>query len=624
MTEHGNKLDSQSTHKQPHMNSKLLLAMFLGASATLSAQNASTQSVPANTTKKNNYVHQHAAPASNSFSNRVDIWTNDFSNAADWVLTNEVGNNSNWVIGTAVPAGNFPITAIASTSAANGYALFDSDLDCSGNQVPNLTTANSIDCSLFPAVVLEFEQQYRRFDDSTFVFVSNDGGTNWVKYTVNGTLTNNDATATNPDVAKVNITATAGGQANVKIRFQFWSPATYTTGIGGAPGCAYAWMIDDVKLVTPPDYELLVSTVYHGDPYNNFEYGTYPLSQVDTVRVVAIVSNEGGQTQQATVNYTVTRGATTVNNGSSATFDIAPFTSDTIIVSTGYVPDAVGNYSVAATITSANEDFDPSNNSGSSDFVVSDYIYSGLTGLAGTSALTFSGAGPTFDASKIAHQFIMINNASLKAIDIAVSSLSDDVDLIIELFDAADLTVALGVGDFSITSSHPTTAQYYSIIIDEQSLTAGNVYVASVGSEATDKKFVFYGVDGDPDDATLVNVPDDNGVLTWFRTDLTPAVNLNFNPSVGIADLNASPVNVSVYPNPATEQITWNVKLQNSTSVNVSLIDINGKVVFNKTVKGKLASYSDTLNVSEFANGVYTLQVKSNDVTNSQKVVIAH
>ncbi len=607
------------------MNSKLLLAMFLGASATLSAQNASTQSVRANTTKKNSYVHQHAAHSSNSSTNRVDIWSNDFSNAADWVISNEVGNSSNWSIGTTAPNGSFPITAIASTSAANGFALFDSDLDCSHNQIADLTTANSIDCSAFPAVVLEFQQQYRRFDDSTFVFVSNDGGTNWVKYTVNGSLTNNDATATNPDIAKVNITPTAGGQANVKVRFQFWSPATYTTGIAGAPGCAYAWMIDDVKLATPPDYELMVNTVYHGDPYDHFEYGTYPLLQVDTVRVVAIVRNEGALAQQATVNYTVTRGATTVNSGSSASFVIQPFTNDTVIVSTAYVPDAVGNYSVAATVSSANTDFDPSNNAGSSDFVVSQYIYSGLTSLTGVSALTFSGAGPTiFDASKIAHQYLMINDAPCKAIDIAVSSLSDDISLIIELFDAADLNVALSVGDFSITSTHPTTAQYFTILLDEQNLTAGNVYVASVGSEATDKKFDFYGIDGDPDDATLVNVPDDNGVLTWFRTDLTPAVNLNFNPSVGIADVNASPVSVNVYPNPANDQISWNVKLQNSTSMNISLIDINGKVVFNKTVKGKVASYSDTLNVSEFANGVYTLQVKSNETTNSQKIVIAH
>ena len=58
--------------------------------------------------------------------------------------------------------------------------------------------------------------------------------------------------------------------------------------------------------------------------------------------------------------------------------------------------------------------------------------------------------------------------------------------------------------------------------------------------------------------------------------------------------------------------------------MNVSLIDVNGKVVFNKTISGKIASYQDTLSLASFSNGVYTLELKTNSGVQTQKVVIAH
>src|ERR1043165_6380325 len=70
------------------------------------------------------------------------IWSDDFSNASNWVISNDVGSTDDWVIGTNGPSGAYMIPAITSTTAANGFALYDSDLMCSGNQIGNLTTAN--------------------------------------------------------------------------------------------------------------------------------------------------------------------------------------------------------------------------------------------------------------------------------------------------------------------------------------------------------------------------------------------------------------------------------------------------------------------------------------------------
>jgi hypothetical protein len=56
----------------------------------------------------------------------------------------------------------------------------------------------------------------------------------------------------------------------------------------------------------------------------------------------------------------------------------------------------------------------------------------------------------------------------------------------------------------------------------------------------------------------------------------------------------------------------------------ITMVDINGKVVFNRTVEANLIGYKDVLPLTDFANGVYTVNVTSSNGSTSQKVVIAH
>ena len=77
---------------------------------------------------------------------RAVIWSDDFSIPSKWTIASTAGAGV-WAIGTAGPQGTFDIPIINSTTKANGFALFDSDLDCSGNQVANITTALPINCT---------------------------------------------------------------------------------------------------------------------------------------------------------------------------------------------------------------------------------------------------------------------------------------------------------------------------------------------------------------------------------------------------------------------------------------------------------------------------------------------
>ncbi|MCE3296557.1 MAG: hypothetical protein K0R65_2271 [Crocinitomicaceae bacterium] len=172
--------------------------------------------------------------------------TDDFSNPANWVMTNDAGNTDNWVIESgagAGPSGPIPIDTIESTTAANGFAIFDSDLYCSGEHFAYLQYANPIAIDPNASdVTVTFEQLYRRWTDDVYLDVSTDGGASWNFVQLNTTYLQNDQSP-NPEVVNVDISSFVFGDNSVLIRFVFISGS-----VNGGDGCDYAWMIDDVSL----------------------------------------------------------------------------------------------------------------------------------------------------------------------------------------------------------------------------------------------------------------------------------------------------------------------------------------------------------------------------------------
>jgi PKD repeat protein len=203
------------------------------------------------------------------------FWSDDFSDANTWKITNGTGNNDNWVIGTEGPSGSYKIDKIQSTTASNGFALYDSDKMCSGNQDGYLTTKNPIDCSSHSNIVLSFESFYRKFKDNIFVEVSTDG-TNWTSFEIHGDYGVNDIDPTNPTYESLFIGNIADGQSTVYIRFRFKSLSE---------GCDYSWQVDDVKLTELPKIELGVTCV---DTPSIVVAGTHSVSYS--------VTNNGGDT----------------------------------------------------------------------------------------------------------------------------------------------------------------------------------------------------------------------------------------------------------------------------------------------------------------------------------------
>ncbi|MFN5372249.1 MAG: T9SS type A sorting domain-containing protein [Bacteroidia bacterium] len=611
------------------MKTKLLLVSFLCGSFAVSAQKVATQ--VARVGKNNVHVNTGSTQNHVNFSNRDVFYTNTFSNPSDWVFENQPGTNpQTWQIGTTGPTGSFLIDPIESTTASDGFALFDSDLHCGGNQVANLTLANGIDCSAQAEVLLSFEQQYRRFFDSTFVFVSNDDGVNWTKFSVNTELGNNDYCDGSPSgLAQVYITPVAAYQANVKIRFQFYSPSS----LGGLAGCAYSWMVDDVTLSTPLQNNVTINQVYAASIVTDYDMGLIPLSQADTVQSTVVVANNGYASQDVVLNYSIKRNGTEVNAGSSPATTVGGFTVTSIDIVSNYVPDQIGNYTIEVTAAISATDEDPSDNAGSNGFEVTDNLFSAVADVTTTTALDLNASttvAPPYDTYRVGQNFFIRNATELTAFEISPARIAADaatgnVSVDIELFDDADLTAPLALENFVVTSTHAVTPAWYTVALSSPVSMDPGIYVASMGNFDDTKNFAFNVAAGDDDIGTICYGPfGAGGAVDWYiGWDFSPAIALNFDPTIGFDAIEGGD-NLVVSPNPANDVLNINLNLAKASNVQIDVIDMNGKVVFNKNIKANLIGYKEELSLAGFANGIYTVQVRSANGTSSQKVVVAH
>ncbi|HVA98536.1 MAG TPA: hypothetical protein VNG53_06545, partial [Bacteroidia bacterium] len=364
------------------------------------------------------------------------IWSDDFSIPSNWVKSGNAATADsvygNWQIGTAGPTnlGGFGIGPIHSTTAANGFAWFDSNQDCSSNQIADLTTATPINLSAHPNVRLVFQEWYKRFYDSTFVYVSNNG-TSWVKYPVNVNIANNaycgGGFGVNPTTVKVDITPTAGGQSTVWIRFEFYSPST----LSGAPGCGYAWEVDDAYIVDKPLDDMALNADYSDFSYKNGGFYTQtPMSEVAPIQFRGALFNSGVNTETNVVfNANVSDGSASVYNQSTA--PIASFPSsmaDTVAISTTFTPPAtIKSYTTTFKVSQQQTDLDTTNNTLVGDpFSVSDSVYArdngDTAGVGFISPANFTGGN--VDGSQLANLFYFPHAATVTSISVFVTDSS--------------------------------------------------------------------------------------------------------------------------------------------------------------------------------------------------------
>lgn len=94
---------------------------------------------------------------------------------------------------------------------------------------------------------------------------------------------------------------------------------------------------------------------------------------------------------------------------------------------------------------------------------------------------------------------------------------------------------------------------------------------------------------------------------------------------VGIKTLSKSENFASLYPNPAKDEATLKLNLDNTAHVTVTVLDIQGKVVINSVEKDLEKGESEiTLNTSSLKNGEYFVKLNNGTKSTSIKLVVIH
>jgi len=566
--------------------------------------------------------------------NKVVIWESDFTNASDWTIGNSASNNADWVISNAPSywwSGNAPL---ASTSGGNA-ASFDSDGYATGaNQIANNAWIESqvIDCQAFPTVAVSFQQYFNKWTGRTFISVSNDLGNTWVDYEVNASMGNNDETI-NPSAQTVNITATAGGQSQVLVRFLYLSNAISDAGTDhtAGDGWDYGWIIDDVEVAELPDNDIALVKGWHGDIVQDYEYSMIPLLQGQAREMVpgVIVANQGGLQQTLDVTCTISDAGGVVST-STENLTIASGVTDTVWFQSGYFPAALGDYDVAFSIPA---DQDPSDDAvDASTLTVTENIMAHDYGTLTSFGWNPNSTNPNVvDNANSVHSWGNIYypevDQDIYGVDINfAANTSPGLVFAIQVHQIDPVggiqgTLTLNNEQFFTVSAQDIGSAITTIVFPQPStLTAGEGYIIEVRKvDGTQGEGFFVGGSDsfteDDDFSTVAYGPygQNNAVNYFVSWDFAPYIRANFDNTLNVEDMTLD--GISVYPNPSEGVIT--IGNDNNDNSVVQITNLEGKVVATQEI-----SSTTTIDLSANGTGVYLVKVSNDNGSMVERVVI--
>jgi hypothetical protein len=564
------------------------------------------------------------------------FWFNEFDNSADWTTYDALnGGLQDWVIGTAGPTGSFssPMGAIASTTTANGFAMFDSDAlgtSATNTQDATITYNGTVDCSAYSYVNINFESSHRKFEDSVFVEISNDAWVTFERFEVHASQVSNES-STNPEFISVNISNVAANQAAVSFRFHYegqWD---------------YAWMVDDVTFTQTPDNLMSINNAVTGGYW--FDYQNYSASGLNTIigldytvtpvaqlnvrpfSCEAVITNSGVSSQSAVLKYDVTGSAT--YSGSSLATVLASSDVVTVAATPTFSP-GIGNYvvemwaeadSAGAGLVITNSDIETRN------IEVSQYLYGkdeGAANQAGSYAV-----GDDDDENQISTRYEIYANADLYSLRVFIDDGSTVGSKIYAVIYESDSTASNGVFFLDQSDDYTLTAQDLGNWVDVTfsnpiSLFAGYAYECGVGGYQHPIDISEVGMTANPAlyngehslfDVTGISTQS-AGVPTWYYITSTPMVRMNFEPT-GTSTVSEIAVSMfDVFPNPSLGSFT--ISLEKSGEFAVSVINVLGQTVYATVIDSKLTK----VNLTGISKGMYTVELSSDDVLYTEKLII--
>lgn len=566
--------------------------------------------------------------------NRAIIWQDDFSDASTWSLGHDGSENLDWVIGTTGPSGSAAIAPINSTTASNGFGMVDSDLY--GNSGTNyeqshMTNATAIDLTGHANVILEFQTFYRKWTDEECYVVVQTSNTGWPVLDPSTDISAmpnvfkvwpgmaTQAPVSNPTVKRFNISAVAGGQSTVYVRF-YWS------GIFG-----YAWMIDDVNIHDQYDYDAHMFDGFISHRGDGTEFGRIPVSQISgQMNVGGFVENLGFQPM---TNVTLTAVGTQDGGGTIFTESANQATlnpGDTMSLDTWTTVGTLnpGTYTVTYTATSDQNatDGDPSNNT----FVRTFEVTGDATGYYSLDQLGGHPAGTELLGSIGTDQFTggaddlwaftyypVISDMTINGMELVLTASSVEGGLLrVSIHDSTNIvsddptSAFIESDDYVITANDIANGTIWVPLPTEYTLTPGAYYAGVVmysNANANDFRIL--------DDITVPQPSIASAIYIdqTYTNGNALAIRLKYVP-VGIQETELK--GVGMYPNPTSGVL--NVTFNKAGTYNVEVINGLGEVV--RTTR--MSNAVNTIDLAGMAKGVYSVRVSNSTGTTVKRVTL--
>lgn len=563
---------------------------------------------------KNSTLASNKSTTYNANFEKTTIWSNDVSASSNWSFMNTSVPNQNWYIETnptSVPSDG----PVMMTTASNGYLMINSD-DAGQNATQNAyaTYTGTINCSGQPNVTLEFGQHYRTFQDKREVQISNNGGITWTNYVITDGFENGGIVVSG--IATINISASAGNQPNVMIRFHYV----------GAWG--WHWAVDDIVVKTTEPYDLRADGTYWGVDGAwglRLPYYSTPSAQVQEINFCGINTNVGvNNIADATYGIAIASAGFI----SSGTVNSLVGAKDTICASATFTPSTTpGSYTAVASMTTTNPDTGTTNNDFDNiTFGVTPFLYARDNGAAFVDGNTYN-EGFGFESGNI---FDIFSNAELTRVEIGIDPATEvGATVYAKLYAinpnastfAASLMLVdqsagytIVAGDLGNTISLPLVSGAYALNAGESYL----LVAASDGDGGLSNDFVM-AASGYSEKQTSFYYDATNS--TWFFTTSTPIVRMDFTPAS--IDEAGNVFGMEVYPNPANAEANVTFNLNNTADVNITVTDLSGKVVYSNALGNVAAGKSEvSLNTAALSNGVYMINVAVDNAVSTQKLVI--
>ncbi len=532
-----------------------------------------------------------------------------------------------WKFDTNGPDGQFSSTTnadiITSTTASNGFMIFDADLSNPGPSSGFVVRIGAlaspvIDMSGVSNAIISYENRYRTCCSNAFFLklqVSTDGFVTSQTYNVS-----NVSGAVNADVgtfvSKVNVSdflATATNLSNFQFRFFF-------DGNEGTGTSHYFWQIDDVEVYESWTNDNLIIEHFMDAGVEEIPYYNMTLNQISPITFRAAVRNDGTVASAGTIL------TTTVSNGATASVVSAPISLatgaiDTISTAT-WTPTATSPvvYDFTHTISATNTDENTGDNVLTDAMNITTSVYSVDNGTSGgTFTNVTSNTGQTISCGNLMEIF---NDDWIESVSISLNSTAGNVGNFIKgeiyKYDATadDFLYFCETDELTITTGNNNTTVTIPISGGAVQVVAGDILLVMQSNAGTVSVRTAQRVQ----QGVVVGVT--SAGLFSLTNPRALRVRLNMNPSLSVNEIDQEITVADVFPNPTNGVSKLNFTARSEQNVTVQVVDVAGKVMQTEELGNiQAGGYSIDINSNSFNAGIYLVNIITNDGVLTKKLV---